>query len=120
MTKKTSTISGIREAEQNIKKGLRERAGQKGVDITDDDIEDFYELLGDDEKFKGFTDLVGDSNIWAVIREANESHDTINDFAERLNTFARFYEGESNTVFDDLPDSDTKEEIERLYNKYIK
>lgn len=117
LKKKTSTIKGIKEASENIKRGIYERAGEE---VTKEDVEKFYDLLDEDERYTQFTEIIGASDVWVAIREATESRDSINDFAHRLNTYARFYEGESGTVFDDLPDSDIKDEIEELYNKYVK
>lgn len=105
----TSTTKGINIVAEKTKKSMYETLKIQGKDITMQDIEDYYDMLGDRD-FDYFNDKVGASEMWVVIEDAVEHEDSATRFLKRLNDMS---------IIDAMTDQDAKERALRLYTKYV-
>ena len=81
----------------------------KNKEITKQDIEDYYDMLGDKD-FDYFNDKVGASSMWSAIEDSVEYDDSENDFINRLKNM---------NLIDVTTDIDALEKARRLYEKYV-
>lgn len=105
---KTSTVGGVESAKEDIRekvrKGLSEIAGKK---LTDEDVEDFYDLHYNDD-YKYFLQFIDDSDLYALIQEAKEKSCSENQFLSALEQLIT------------INIEETRIRAIRLYNKYVK
>lgn len=106
---KASTKKGIEEIKQRAKTTLKETLSDIDVNITEQDIDDYYSMFEDND-FNNFIKETGltASEVWAIMDDATRSDDTENNFINRLNAFIN------------IQDEDIRNRAIRLYNKYIK
>lgn len=106
---KASTKKGIEEIKQRAKTTLKETLSDIDVNITDQDVDDYYSMFEDND-FNNFIKETGltASEVWAIMDDAVRSGDTEKDFINRLNTFIN------------IQDEDIRKRAIRLYNKYVK
>ena len=106
---KASTKKGIEEIKQRAKTTLKETLSDIDVNITDQDVDDYYSMFEDND-FNNFIKETGltASEVWAIMDDAVRSDDTENNFINRLNTFIN------------IQDEDIRKRAIRLYNKYVK
>lgn len=102
----TSTLKGINIVTEKTKKSMYETLKIQGKNITMQDIEDYYDMLGDKD-FDYFNDKIGASSVWAVIGEAVDHDDDATNFIKRLNKFIT------------ISDSDIRQKAINLYTKYV-
>lgn len=105
----TSTPKKLKKVVEQTKKSMYETLKAQGKDITKEDIEAYYEMLGDKD-FDYFSDKVGASSMWAAIEDAIEEEDTQDQFIKRLNNM---------NLINVMTDQDAKAKAIRLYEKYI-
>lgn len=108
----TSTVGGIKRVIKKQKEGIKkslsiERQGMV-EELTDDEVEALYDMLSDDIA-QDVVSYTFQSAIWQDVIDAKISNDSQQDFIERLNVYINY----SN-------DSDMKEKIIHIYNKYVK
>lgn len=106
----TSTPKKLKKVVEETKKSMYETLHLKDNEITKEDIETYYEMLGNDD-FDYFNEKIGASSMWGAIEDSVEAKDTGNAFIRRLNNM---------NLIDVNPDQDAKDRVMRLYNKYIK
>lgn len=106
---KASTKKGIEEIKQRAKTTLKETLSDIDVNITNQDIDDYYSMFEDND-FNNFIKETGltASEVWAIMDDATRSGDSENNFINRLNTFIN------------IQDEDIRNRAIRLYNKYVK
>lgn len=102
----TSTVRGLEVARENVLKGLKQAIDTKNLKVTNEDLDDFYELLQDDD-FKSYADKIGGSSAFALVLDAKEKNLDSNDFIETLNQYMT------------IADEELRNKAERLYNKYM-
>ena len=102
----TSTPKKLKKVEEQTKKSMYETLKAQGKDITKEDIESYYEMLGNKD-FDYFNDKIGASTMWSIIEDTTEYGDTKKGFLDRLNNYIT------------LNDVDIREKAISLYNKYI-
>ena len=105
----TSTPKGINIVAEKTKKSMYETLKIKNKKITKQDIEDYYNMLGDRD-FDYFNDKVGASSMWAAIEEAVERESTETQFLKLLNDM---------DIINVMTDQDAKARAIRLYEKYV-
>lgn len=105
---KTSTPMGIMDVRSRSRETLKETLTQLTDDvITDSDLEDFYDLVVDDD-YKYFADKVPDSlEIFILINEAKEQNLSEEGFIELLKKYMT------------LNSQEAREKASRLYNKWV-
>lgn len=106
---KASTKKGIEEIKQRAKTTLKETLSDIDVNITKQDIDDYYSMFEDND-FTNFIKETGltASEVWAIMDDAIRSGDSENNFINRLSTFIN------------IQDEDIRNRAIRLYNKYVK
>ena len=106
---KASTKKGIEEIKERAKTTLKETVSDIDVNITNQDIDDYYSMFEDND-FNNFIKETGltASEVWAIMDDAIRSGDSENNFINRLNTFIN------------IQDEDIRYRAIRLYNKYVK
>ena len=102
----TSTPKKLKKVVEQTKKSMYETLKAQGKDISKEDIENYYEMLGNDD-FDYFNEKIGASTMWSIIEDAIEYGDTKKRFLDRLNNYIT------------LNDVDIREKAIRLYNKYV-
>ena len=102
----TSTTKGINIVAEKTKKSMYETLKIKNREITKQDIEDYYDMLGDKD-FDYFNEKIGASTMWSILEEAVEYDDNSNQFVKRLNNFIT------------LEDEDIRNKALRLWEKYV-
>lgn len=104
----TSTPIGLKRAMENTRKEVK--AGLSRLtdkDISDEDLEVFYELLYSDD-FNYFSDKIGDSEVYVLIDEAKDKSSSEEDFIALLNRYIT------------INSEEAREKAKNLYDKYVK
>lgn len=109
---KTSTKSGIKEVSNNVKESLKERLSDDIKELTNEEVDFMYDMLGDNDfsyfnKDREDTNFIGASELWIVIDEAINKGDDENTFLNRMN------------VFVNVNDEDIRNKAINIYNKYV-
>lgn len=109
---KTSTKSGIKEVSSNVKESLKETLSDDIRELTNEEVDFMYDMLGDNDfsyfnKDREDTNFIGASELWIVIDEAINRGDDENTFLNRMN------------VFVNVNDEDIRNKAINIYNKYV-
>ena len=118
---KTSRAFGIEEVKRKTKDSMLKTFKQKNSKITEQDIEDYYEMLTNKD-FDTFADLTSASDVWGVITEAIDNDWDSNKFASQLMTIIPSDPEERKKKLKKLTgvtDQDIREKALRLYEKYV-
>lgn len=108
LIRKTSTKKGVKEVREKTKESLYKTLKLQDDDLTIEDIDDFYSIIGDEDARPFLkTDVMGASALEVAITDAISYNDTKEDFINRLETFMQ------------IADAETRAKAERLYKKYI-
>lgn len=112
LVSKTSTKSGIKEVSSNVKESLKESLSDDIRELTDEEVDFMYDMLGDDNfsyfnKDREDTNFIGASELWIVIDEAINKGDDENTFLNRMN------------VFVNVNDENIRNKAINIYNKYV-
>ena len=99
---KTSTRIGIEEAKKRTKESIAQTLDREP---EEEDVEDFYNLLGDSD-FRHLADQIGPSEVLIIINEVEKNNGTVEDFIEKIKVYMAGN------------DEDIRERATRLWNKY--
>lgn len=103
----TSTRRGIEETKRATKEGIK-RTVALDKDIEDEDIEDMYNMLGDDDfEYFASTQQLGASTVWDLIADGIEYNESQVTFVDKLLAYCI------------VEDVDIRKRAIRLYNKYV-
>ena len=91
---------------RDTKKAMFQTLKIKNDDLTMEDIESYYEMLGDKD-FDTFNDLIGASEMWAIVDESIDAGDNQNQFLKRLTSHIT------------LNDVDLRKKAINIFNKYV-
>ena len=104
----TSKVTGLEKAEtevkERVKKSLGEIAEKK---LTDEDVEDFYDMMNDEDVFGYFTQFIKPSDLYALIDEAKEQNYSQDQFVSMLN------------IYITINIEETRNKAIKLYEKYV-
>lgn len=103
----TSSPYKISRVVKNTKKAMLRTLKSENDDLTMDDIEFYYNMLGDSD-FDFFADKIGSSDLWALIDDAVEQGDNQDQFLSRLGRYIT------------LNDVDIRRKAINLFNKYVR
>lgn len=104
---KTSSSIGIEDVRQKTRDSLKQTLGQiTDVDITDEDVDDFYSLVAD-EDFRYLADKTGDSEMYILIQTAKEKGWGKEKFVTTIGQYLK------------VNNKQAREKAGRLYNKYV-
>lgn len=102
----TSTPDRLSRIIKQTKDSMYKTLKIKDDDLTMEDIEDYYEMLGDKD-FDYYNEKFGASTVWATIEDAIEANDDQQAFIKRMNNLLS------------LNDKDMTDRVIRLFNKYV-
>lgn len=102
----TSTPKKLKSVMEKTKKSMYETLKTQGKEVTKEDIEAYYEMLGNKD-FDYFNEKIGASAMWSIIEDAINYEDTEKGFLSRLNNYLT------------LNDVDIQVKAKRLYEKYV-
>ena len=102
----TSSPYKMRKVINKTKKSMYNTLKIKDDSLTMEDIESYYEMLGDKD-FDSFNEKIGASEMWAIIDESIDAGDNQNEFLSRLSHFIT------------LNDVDLKRKAINIFNKYV-
>ena len=103
----TSTPYKISKVVKNTKKSMYKTLKNKDDDLTMEDVEFYYNMLGDSD-FDYFADMIGASDLWALIDDAVESGDNQDRFLSRLGRYIT------------INDVEMKKRAVNLFKKYVR
>lgn len=104
----TSSVFGIRRARSQAEKKLkRTLGGLLDRKVSNEDIDEFYELM-EDSDFKYIADKIGGSESYVLVENIKEKNMSYNDFEKQ---FGQFF---------DTNNFDFKIKAKKLYDKFIK
>lgn len=103
----TSTIQGIKEMEEAQKKGIQDMFEDSEIEVTNEDVEDYYSLFEDDD-FNFFADKIGPSTLMIIINYTQNTNNSLDFFISQLEMYIEISH-----------DDDLKERAERLYYRYV-
>lgn len=109
LSSKLSKAHNIKKIRAETRKKVKARLqGLRDKELTNEDIDEFYELTHD-EDFRYLADKIGDSDLYVLLSEVKESGGDEEDLLEKLRQFMIF----SNS-------SDAADRAKKLYNKWAK
>ena len=105
---KTSTVSGIKQARANVIEKVRKSlSGMTDLDLTDNDIEDFFELTSKDKDFKYLADRMDPSKLYILMQHTKEAEGNSENFITLLESYMT------------VNNQNVRNKATRLYNKFI-
>lgn len=108
---KTSKVSGVRDTIKKQKEAMKESLAKEYEDkielLSDEEINNLYDMMADKDSSK-LMEYVPASSVWQLIIDARENKDNETQFLERIETY-----------IETTNDSDMKEKITNIYNKFI-
>ena len=102
----TSTPDRLNRVIKKTKESMFRILKIKNDNLTMDDIENYYDMLGDKD-FDYYNEKFGASTMWSVIEDAIEANDDQQAFIKRMNGLLT------------LNDKDMTDRVIRLFNKYV-
>ena len=102
----TSTPDRLNRVIKKTKESMFRTLKIKDDNLTMDDIENYYDMLGDKD-FDYYNEKFGASTMWSVIEDAIEANDDQQAFIKRMNGLLT------------LNDQDMTDRVIRLFNKYV-
>lgn len=102
----TSTPERLQRVIKKTKNSMFKTLKIKDDNLTMEDIENYYDMLGDKD-FDAFNDKIGASSMWALIDEAVDNEDDLSGFLRRINNLIS------------LNDVDLRKKAINLFNKYV-
>ena len=105
---KTSTVSGVKQARANvIEKVKKSLSGMTDLELTDDDVEDFFNLTSKDNDFKYLADRMDPSKLYILLQHIKESDGNAEDLITMLESYMT------------VNNQNVRKKATRLYNKFV-
>lgn len=105
---KTSSPIGIKDTESKTREKLKQSLSEiTNEDITEQDVLNFYTLVGD-EDFRYLADKTGDSEVYILVMEATSRNVDEKDFIRMLEQYMT------------LNTKEARDAASSLYNKFVK
>lgn len=105
---RTSTVSGVKQARANvIDKVKKSLSGMTDVELTDDDVEDFFNLTSKDNDFKYLADRMDPSKLYILMQHTKEVDGTGENFISMLENYMT------------VNNQNVRKKATRLYNKFV-
>lgn len=105
---KTSSPIGVLETQNKARESLKQSLGRiTDSDITEQDIEDFYDLVSDSD-FKYLADKIGPSEVYILLNEIKNRGGNENDFISLLNQYMT------------TNNEDARNKASNIYNKFVR
>lgn len=105
---KTSTVSGVKQARANvIEKVKKSLSGMTDLELTDDDVEDFFNLTSKDNDFKYLADRMDPSKLYILMQHTKEADGNGENFISMLENYMT------------VNNQNVRKKATRLYNKFV-
>lgn len=105
---KTSTVSGVKQARANVIDKVRKSlSGMTDVELTDDDVEDFFNLTSKDNDFKYLADRMDPSKLYILMQHTKEADGNDENFISMLENYMT------------VNNQNVRKKATRLYNKFV-
>ena len=105
---KTSTLTGIKQAKENMIASLRSSLSTDDLELTDKEAQTLYRLV-EDKDLRTTTEYIGASKLWDLMIDAKEKRATEDQWYKMLIDYNAFGK-----------DLDMKNDLQRIYDLYIK
>lgn len=84
----TSSVQGVQKVKnESLRKAKSTLSAETGVKLTDDDIEDFYNLINNDEDYKYLADQIPPSDVYVLMQHVKQNNGTPDDFITLLENY---------------------------------
>lgn len=84
----TSSVQGVqRVKDESLRKAKSTLSSETGVKLTDDDIEDFYNLINNDDDYKYLADQIPPSDVYILMQHVKQADGTPDDFISLLENY---------------------------------
>lgn len=104
----TSTVSGVEKAKANIIKKVKTTlSSETGIELTEDDVEDFYNLVNKNDDFKYLADRIPPSQVYVLMQHIKQSGGNTEDFISLLEDYIT------------VNNKNVRTKATRLYNKFV-
>ena len=105
---KTSKLSGIKQAKENMISSLKSSLSTEDIELTDKEAQALYRLV-EDKNLRTTTEYIGASKLWDLIIDAKAKRATEDEWYKMLIDYNAFGK-----------DLDMKDDLKRIYDLYIK
>ena len=105
---KTSKLSGIKQAKENMISSLKSSLSTEDIELTDKEAQALYRLV-EDKNLRTTTEYIGASKLWDLIIDAKAKRATEDEWYKMLIDYNAFGK-----------DLDMKDDLKRIYELYIK
>lgn len=104
----TSTVSGVKRAKANIIKKVKTTlSAETGVELSEDDVEDFYDLVNKNDDFKYLADRIPPSQVYVLMQHTKQGEGDSDDFINLLEDYLT------------VNNKNVRTKATRLYNKFV-
>ena len=104
----TSTVFGVEKAKANIIKKVKTTlSSETGIELTEDDVEDFYNLVNKNDDFKYLADRIPPSQVYVLMQHIKQSGGNTEDFISLLEDYIT------------VNNKNVRTKATRLYNKFV-
>ena len=84
----TSSVQGVQRVKNDsLTKAKSTLSAETGVKLTDDDIEDFYNLINNDDDYKYLADKIPPSDIYVLMQHVKQAGGAPDDFIALLESY---------------------------------
>lgn len=104
----TSSVSGVKRAKANIIKKVKTTlSAETGVELTEDDVEDFYNLVNKNDDFKYLADRIPPSQVYVLMQHTKQGEGDSDDFINLLEDYLT------------VNNKNVRTKATRLFNKFV-
>lgn len=104
----TSSVRGVKQTQANtIEKVKKSLSGMTGLELTDDDVEDFFYLTSKDNDFKYLADRMDPSKLYVLLQHTKEADGNAEDLITMLESYMT------------VNNQNVRKKATRLYNKFV-
>lgn len=84
----TSSVQGVQKVKEDAMRKVKSTlSAETGVKLTDDDIEDFYNLINNNDDYKYLADQIPPSELYILMQHVKQNDGTADDFISLLENY---------------------------------
>lgn len=104
----TSSVRGVKQTQANVIEKVRKSlSGMTDLELTNDDVEDFFYLTSKDNDFKYLADRMDPSKLYILMQHTKEGDGTGENFISMLENYMT------------VNNQNVRKKATRLYNKFV-
>lgn len=105
---KTSSVIGVEQTQANVIEKVRKSlSGMTDLELTNDDVEDFFNLTSKDNDFKYLADRMDPSKLYILLQHTKEADGNAEDLITMLESYMT------------VNNQNVRKKATRLYNKFV-